>query len=64
VKSLNESITEIENPTIKGVLKGISLDSEKHAELYSSALRLMAPCPETRMREDIEKQKQLIEKHM
>ncbi len=64
VKSLNESLAEIGNPTIKGVLKGMSLDSEKHAELYASALRLINPCSDLLAKGDLEKQKQLIEKHM
>lgn len=38
VESLNSSLREIGNPTVKGVLKGISLDSVKHAEIYASAL--------------------------
>lgn len=64
VKSLNESLPEIVNPTVKGVLKGISLDSEKHAELYASAVRLLNPCSEASTHENPEKQKNLIEKHM
>ena len=32
--SLNDSLREIANPAVKSALKGISLDSVKHSELY------------------------------
>ena len=41
VESLNKGIADIKNPPVKGVLKGISLDSVKHAELYSAAVTLL-----------------------
>ncbi|MEM3062819.1 MAG: hypothetical protein QW303_04660, partial [Nitrososphaerota archaeon] len=40
VDSLNKSLINIENPVVKGTLKGISLDSIKHAEMYASAINL------------------------
>ena len=42
VKSLSDSLKEIENPVVKGVLRGISLDSLKHAEMYSSVVKLLS----------------------
>jgi hypothetical protein len=41
VNSLNKSLDSIENPVVKGTLKGISLDSIKHAEMYASAINLL-----------------------
>ena len=38
VQSLNKGLLDVKNPPVKGVLKGISLDSIKHAELYAAAL--------------------------
>jgi hypothetical protein len=32
---------DVKNPPVKGVLKGISLDSVKHAELYAAAITLL-----------------------
>jgi rubrerythrin len=54
VDSLNKGIAEIKNPPVKGVLKGISLDSMKHAELYSAALTLLTKVS----------QRALVEKHI
>jgi rubrerythrin len=64
VEALNKSLPEIENPTVKGVLKGISLDSVKHAEMYSSAVRLMTTVSKALTQENLDKQKDLLEKHI
>jgi rubrerythrin len=64
VESLNRSLPEIENPTVRGVLKGISLDSVKHAEMYSSALMLMTTVSKALTQENLDKQKDLVEKHI
>ena len=63
VKSLDESIVEIENPAVKGVLKGISLDSMKHAQMYIAAIELMKASKALSQLE-LDKQKSLIEKHI
>ena len=34
VASLEKALVDMKNPAVKGVLKGVSLDSVKHAELY------------------------------
>ena len=39
-ESLEKSLVEIINPAVKGTLKSISLDSEKHAEMYSAIIDL------------------------
>jgi rubrerythrin len=62
--SLNKSLPAIGNPTVKGVLKGISLDSVKHAEMYSSAVTLMTTVSKALTQENLDEQKDLIEKHV
>lgn len=64
VDSLNEALVEIENPAVKGTLKGISLDSVKHAEMYTSAVSLLTEVPKALTEEHLDKQKQLVEKHI
>lgn len=64
VDALNKSLPEIENPTVKGVLKGISLDSVKHAEMYASAIRLMTTVSKALTQENLDKQQDLVEKHI
>ena len=64
VESLNKSLPEIGNPTVKGVLKGVSLDSVKHAEMYSSAVMLLTTVSKALTQENLDKQKDLVEKHI
>ena len=64
VDSLNKSLPEIDNPTVKGVLKGVSLDSVKHAEMYASAVRLMTTVSKALTQENLDKQKTLVERHI
>lgn len=64
VDSLNSGLVEIRNPPVKGVLKGISLDSIKHAELYSSAVTLLTSVSQALSQENLDKQKRLVEKHI
>ena len=64
VDSLNKSLPEIDNPTVKGVLKGVSLDSVKHAEMYASAVRLMTTVSKALTQENMDKQKDLVERHI
>ncbi len=64
VDSLNKSLINIGNPTVKGVLKGISLDSVKHAEMYASAVTLMANVSQALTQENLDEQRKLVEKHI
>jgi rubrerythrin len=64
VESLNKSLPDIGNPTVKGVLKGISLDSVKHAEMYSSAVMLLTTVSKALTQENLDTQKDLVEKHI
>ena len=64
VDSVAEGLVEIKNPTVKGVLKGISLDSTKHAEMYSSAINLLTSIPQALTEGNLDKQRELVEKHI
>lgn len=62
--SVKEGLTEIENPAVKGVLNGISLDSLKHAQMYSSAITLLTSVPQALTEGNLDKQKELVKKHI
>lgn len=64
VNSVNGALGEIENPAVKGVLKGISLDSLKHAEMYGAAIGLLTSVLPALTQENLDKQRELVEKHM
>ena len=64
VDSLNKGIADMKNPPVKGVLKGISLDSVKHAELYSAAVTLLTDVSPALKQENLDEQRALVEKHI
>lgn len=64
VMSLNKSLVDITNPTVKGVLKGISLDSVKHSEMYAAAVVLLTSVSQALAQEHLDKQRGLVEKHI
>ena len=64
VNSLKEGVIGINNPPVKGVLTGISLDSMKHAELYSAALTMLIEVSQAMTQEDLDAQRALVEKHI
>ena len=64
VKSVANGIKNIKNPPVKAVLKGISMDSTKHAELYASAITLLTTVSQAMTQENLDEQKQLVEKHI
>ena len=68
VDSINEGLKLVANPAVKGSLKAISLDSVKHAELYSAALKLLEGAVPDVAQEltsaDVDEQRQLIERHI
>jgi rubrerythrin len=64
VDSLNEALKDIGNPSVKGVLRGISLDSLKHAEMYHSALTLLTSVPQALSQEQLDQHRSLVEKHI
>ena len=64
VNSLNKGIKDIKNPPVKGVLKGISLDSVKHAELYKAAITLLDEVSRALSQENLDAQRKLVEDHI
>ena len=64
VDSLEKGVADINNPPVKGVLKGISLDSMKHAELYSAALTLLTKVSQALTQENLDAQRELVVKHI
>lgn len=64
VDSLNDALRDIRNPPVKGVLRGISLDSVKHAEMYDAAVKLLTSVPQALSQEHLDKQRSLVEKHI
>ncbi len=64
VSSLNKGVADIKNPPVKAVLKGISLDSVKHAELYGAAIKLLTETSTTLSQENLDVQRTLVEKHI
>lgn len=64
VESLEKSLDTIHNPPVKGVLRGISLDSIKHGELYSAAITLLTESSKALTQENLDAQRALVEKHI
>ena len=64
VISLNKGVADIKNPPVKAVLKGISLDSVKHAELYAAAVKLLTDVSQALSQENLDTQRALVEKHI
>jgi rubrerythrin len=64
VKSLNKGLLNIKNPPVKRVLKGISLDSIKHAQLYAAASVLLTRVSPALQQENLDTQIELVENHI
>jgi rubrerythrin len=64
VASLEKPLMGMKNPAVKGVLKGVSLDSIKHAELYMAAVTLLTSSSTALGQEHLDEQRALIEKHI
>ena len=64
VDSLEKALVGMKNPAVKGVLKGVSLDSVKHAELYSAAVTLLTSYSTSLTQDNLDQQRALIEKHI
>jgi rubrerythrin len=45
VRSVNKALKDIKNPVVKSILKGISYDSAKHAQIYMSAIEIITVAP-------------------
>ncbi|NIO36880.1 hypothetical protein GTO27_04155, partial [Candidatus Bathyarchaeota archaeon] len=63
VKSMNQALTTLTNPVVNGVLKGISSDSRKHAEIYRAAIEV-ASVPPAITEEEFERLKEAVKKHI
>ncbi len=64
VASLAKPVEKMQNPAVKGVLRGVSLDSIKHAELYSAAVTLLTSASKALTQEHLDEQRALVEKHI
>jgi glutamate synthase domain-containing protein 2 len=64
VESLEKAIVDLKNPAVKGVLKGVSLDSVKHAELYSAATTLLTEASTALNQGNLDEQRALVKKHI
>jgi rubrerythrin len=64
VASLEKPLLDMKNPAVKGVLKGVSLDSIKHAELYMAAVTLLTNASTALTQEHLDEHKALVEKHI
>lgn len=64
VESVTEGTKNIKNPPVKAVLRGISLDSTKHAELYSSAITLLSTASQAMTQDNLDEQREIVEKHI
>jgi rubrerythrin len=64
VSSLEKPLMTMKNPAVKGVLKGVSLDSIKHAELYTAAITLLTSTSTALTQENLDEQRALVEKHI
>lgn len=63
VRSINQILRTITNPVAKGVLKGISLDSLKHAEIYRAAIEAVS-LPPALTEEELNRLKKATKKHI
>lgn len=64
VSSLEKALIDMQNPAVKGVLKGVSLDSIKHAELYTAAITLLTKSSTALNQGNLDEQKALVQKHI
>jgi len=63
VKSINKALESIKNPVVVAILKGISHDSSKHAEIYRSATQIIAVAPALK-EEEFERLKEVVKWHI
>ncbi len=64
VESVHEAVDKIENEAVSTALKGISLDSTKHAMMYKSVISLMTTSSAALNEEQLDLQKKVIENHI
>lgn len=64
VKSITDSAEKIDNEAVSTALHGISLDSKKHAMMYSSAISLMTTTSAALNDEQLDLQKKVVNDHI
>lgn len=64
VKSVSTGLEEIDNEAVASALRGISLDSLKHAEMYRSAVALLSMSSAALNEDQLVVQKSVIERHI
>jgi len=64
VSSINKALAKIRNPAVRGVLKGISLDSVKHAEMYKAAIELLSTVPPALSQKEFDELLKFVKKHI
>jgi len=64
VASINKALVNIRNPAVKGVLKGISLDSVKHGEMYKAAIELLLTVPPALSQQEFDELLEFVKKHI
>jgi len=62
--SINKALVKIRNPAVKGVLKGISLDSVKHGEMYKAAIELLSTVPPALSQQEFDELLRFVKKHV
>jgi rubrerythrin len=62
-KSINKALKTIKNPAVEAVLKGISYDSSKHAEIYKSIVQIIAVAP-AMTEEEYKRLEELVKWHI
>ncbi len=62
--SVSDALEKIDNEAVSMALRGVSLDSSKHAEMYRSAIALLTRSSAALSEEQLEIQKTVIESHI
>lgn len=64
VASLEKTLIDMKNPVVRSVLKGVSLDSVKHADIYSAAITLLTQSSTALNQGNLDEQRALVQKHI
>lgn len=64
VQSVSDALDNIDNLAVKTALRGISLDSSKHAEMYRSAIALLTSSSTALNEEQLDLQRKVVERHI
>jgi rubrerythrin len=64
VESVHNSLDDIQNEAVRTALRGVSLDSQKHTEMYKSAINLLTTTSTALNQEQLDLQKKVITDHI